>query len=182
MLRRAAALLSLPGALTVDAIELYLNFSLNLRQWNFWPVVISVSALEWWLLWNFATAAELTYSSLTVALGNASVRMDSTNKQHFEPEQCELRATSQYIDDSDALLIVQWTVHRDVFSLIVHILRASGIALYLAICLLVEVLSLVIEFPAASCFIAATAAFVLGLQDANVAENPDNSSESDQPD
>jgi hypothetical protein len=105
--------------------------------------------------------------------------MNSNKPQHSEPTPFEPRALSQSNDDEDhALLVVEWHIRKEVFSLVTHIVRAVGIVLYLLVCLLVEVLTLVVDFPTTCLVVAVAACCVLWLQDTNVAETLDELSES----
>jgi hypothetical protein len=89
----------------------------------------------------------------------STLTLSSHEPARDEPEQS--------MNDSTALLHVQWVIHADFLSILTHLVKAVALAWYLFVCMVVEVLNLFVGFPMATSLAVCIAVVLLWLQDPN---------------
>jgi hypothetical protein len=146
----------MPGAVTFDLLEGYLNESCGIRRWM-WPFVLLVSLLEWWFVWTCCTLAEASGDeSFLVEVASACVRgdpcMQPTTVWDGEqtPTPSPQRALpSSVIEYSDQMVLlavtvdVQWSLH----SLLKCSMRFAVLAMYCFLAFVAKLLLMLVWHP-----------------------------------
>jgi hypothetical protein len=145
----------MPGAITFDFLENFIDGRFEIRVW-LWPIVVAASFVEWWLVWTCCTLAEsFGDTSLREDWASACVRGDACVQQttvldgSLSPTPSPLRALSfgAASDEQLTLLHVSLDVRWNLDSLLLCSMRFAALSGYCILAFIATVLLLMVWHP-----------------------------------